>query len=440
MSYNQDDIAIDVQNISKSFRTYERPIDRLKEFIIPKIQRMFGLKQTHYFREFFALKDISFQVKRGGIVGVVGRNGAGKSTLLQILTGTLSQTSGSVKINGRVAALLELGSGFNPEFSGLENIYINASLVGLSKKEIDSKLDDIINFSEIGDFIDQPVKTYSSGMLVRLAFSVYSQINPEILIIDEALSVGDAKFQRKCFSHLQKLINKGTTIFFVSHSTEQIVTHCNFAFLIEGGKIIQTGEPKTVVNKYLDILFGDQNVSEIKKDKNEPLLNISKGVFENRPFYNANEYRWGNQKAQFIDYVYSSNNKEFPPVIHYGDDIDFYFDFIVHESLLNPIFGFAIKTVEGITLYNTNSKIQKTGFDRILDKDKVYSVHIKLPIFLQSGNYFVSIGIVSEPTPDELIPYDRRYDSIIFSVENPSIFGGIFDMKSKISNIRDSKK
>jgi lipopolysaccharide transport system ATP-binding protein len=217
------EVAIKVQNLSKCYEIYDKPRDRLLQ--------MLSRGKKKYCREFWALRDVSFEIRKGETVGIVGRNGSGKSTLLQILCGTLNPTSGTVETHGRIAALLELGSGFNPEFTGRENVYLNASILGLSKEEIDARYDAIIEFADIGDFINQPVKTYSSGMLVRLAFSVQAQVEPDILIVDEALAVGDAKFQARCFDRLKKLKENGTSILLVTHSSEQIVTHCDHAFL-----------------------------------------------------------------------------------------------------------------------------------------------------------------------------------------------------------------
>ena len=241
---NKKSTIITVNNISKEYLIYKNPEDRLKQAIFPKFRKILGITKKDYFRRFWALGNVSFEVGKGEVLGIVGRNGSGKSTLLQIITGTLSPSSGSLDIKGRVAALLELGSGFNPDFTGRENVYLNASVLGLSKKEIDEKFEQIIDFANIGNFIDQPVKTYSSGMTLRLAFAVQSQIEPEILIIDEALAVGDAKFQAKCFERLRQLKLNGTSIILVTHSTEQIVTHCDRALLLNNGNLLEIGEPK----------------------------------------------------------------------------------------------------------------------------------------------------------------------------------------------------
>ncbi len=221
---SSDEIAISVRDISKCYYSYDRPMDRVLHSLVPRVQRQFGMPVKSYGQAFWALRNVDFEVRRGETVGLVGRNGSGKSTLLQIICGTLRPSGGSVHTQGRVAALLELGSGFNPEFTGRENVYLNASVLGLSRDEVDQRFDAIAGFADIGDFIDQPVKTYSSGMAVRLAFAVQAQVDPQILIVDEALSVGDAKFQAKCFERLRQLKQNGTSILLVTHASEQVVT------------------------------------------------------------------------------------------------------------------------------------------------------------------------------------------------------------------------
>lgn len=247
---SSNDIAIRVSNLSKCYQIYKAPRDRLKQFVLPSLRRMAGRSPKQYYREFWALKDVSFEVKKGDVLGIMGKNGAGKSTLLQMLCGTLTPSSGSVEIKGRVAALLELGAGFNPEFTGRENVYMNASVLGLSTEEIDARFDEIVAFADIGLFIDQPVKTYSSGMFVRLAFSIATSVEPDILVIDEALSVGDGEFSRKSFDRIMALKNAGKTILFCSHSTYQIEALCNRAIWLNQGVIAKYGSAADVVVAY----------------------------------------------------------------------------------------------------------------------------------------------------------------------------------------------
>jgi len=253
-----DDIAIKVENITKTYRLYDNHADRVKEAFHPLRKK--------YHHNFNALNDVDFEVRKGETLGIIGRNGSGKSTLLQIVCGILKPTSGSIQVNGRISALLELGMGFNPEFTGIQNLYINASILGLSQEEIDKRLDDIIAFADIGDFINQPVKSYSSGMVVRLAFAVAISVNPDILVVDEALAVGDEAFQRKCFARIKQIQEQGGTILFVSHGAGIVIELCNRALLLDQGELLIAGEPKQVISQYHRMIFAPQNrIDELKK-------------------------------------------------------------------------------------------------------------------------------------------------------------------------------
>lgn len=245
MSFDSDVIRVD--RLSKCYQIYDRPHDRLKQFVTPRLRSLVGRPPVNYFREFWALRDVSFNVGRGETVGIIGRNGSGKSTLLQMICGTLMPTSGTVETNGRVAALLELGAGFNPEFTGRENVYLNAMVLGLTQEEVESRFDDIAAFADIGQFIEQPVKHYSSGMYARLAFAVAINVDPDILVVDEALAVGDEPFQRKCFARIDAIKNRGATILFVSHSGAAIINLCDRAVLLNAGERLFTGIPKRAV-------------------------------------------------------------------------------------------------------------------------------------------------------------------------------------------------
>lgn len=261
------DIAIKIENLSKCYQIYGTPHDRLKQFILPRLRRMTGKSLKQYFGEFWAIKDVSFEVKKGEVIGIVGCNGSGKSTLLQMICGTLTPTSGSIQTNGRVAAMLELGSGFNPEFTGRENIYLNASILGLSNEEINTRFESITDFASIGNFIEQPVKTYSSGMMVRLAFAIAINVDPEILIIDEALAVGDELFQRKCFSRIETIRASGATILFVSHSVGTIVELCDRAVLMDAGEKLAVGSPKQIVGRYQKLLYSPEDKHEAIREQ-----------------------------------------------------------------------------------------------------------------------------------------------------------------------------
>jgi len=242
--------AIRVTDVTKRYMMYARPEDRLKQSVVPRLERLIGRPPTKFYKDFDALHGVSFEVGRGETVGIIGRNGSGKSTLLQVICGTLTPTSGTVEVRGRIAALLELGAGFNPEFSGRENVYMNAAILGLSREETDSRFEAITKFADIGDFLEHPVKTYSSGMFVRLAFAVAINVDPDILVVDEALSVGDEAFQRKCFARIEQIKDRGATILFVSHGAQTIVQLCDRAILMDGGEKLLDGAPKPVVSQY----------------------------------------------------------------------------------------------------------------------------------------------------------------------------------------------
>jgi lipopolysaccharide transport system ATP-binding protein len=278
---SDENIAIKVSNLSKCYHVYDQPHDRLKQSFYPSLQRLLSKPPRRYFREFWALKDVSFEVGKGETVGIIGRNGSGKSTLLQLICGTLEPTAGAVETRGRVAALLELGAGFNPEFTGRENVYMNATVLGLSQKEIHSRFDDIAAFADIGDFIEQPVKHYSSGMYARLAFAVAINVDPSILIVDEALAVGDEPFQRKCFARIEEIKRKGGTILFVSHSSNAIVDLCDRAVLLYNGERLFTGEPKKAVSWYQKLMNATSDRSaEICTDINreDEAMGVNSGV------------------------------------------------------------------------------------------------------------------------------------------------------------------
>lgn len=267
------EIAIKVENLSKCYEIYNKPRDRLKQFINPRFQQLVGKSPKRYYREFWALKDVSFEVKKGETVGIIGRNGGGKSTLLQMICGTLNPTTGNIQTNGRIAALLELGSGFNPEFTGRENVYMNASVLGLNNEEIDSRFNDIVAFADIGDFVEQPVKTYSSGMLVRLAFAVIAHVDADILVVDEALSVGDVFFSQKCMRFFKNFQSAGGTVLFVSHDTSAVMSLCQNAILLVQGAVQQTGAADLICKTYLEHLYSERDITKA----DTPTENILQG-------------------------------------------------------------------------------------------------------------------------------------------------------------------
>jgi len=424
-----DDTVIRVRNLSKCYLIYDRPQDRLKQSVVPRLQRLLGRLPRKYYREFWALRDVSFDVRRGETVGIIGRNGAGKSTLLQILCGTLHPNGGTVEISGRVAALLELGSGFNPEFSGRENVYLYAGILGLSQQEVDAKFDDIAAFADIGDFIDQPIKTYSSGMVVRLAFAVAACVNPDILVVDEALAVGDIRFQAKCFRRLEQLIDQGTSVLFVSHSIEEVTRHCDRAILIENGAIAIIGTPKPVTNRYLDLLFGverqigppPQRGSGVSVSRPDIApASIELGDFEQRPGYNPMEYRWGSGEAEIVDFIVTADGTNHATQLITGSRVSVVIWTRFHRDVTSPIFGLTIKTPDGVAVFGCNSRDCAGGpIVRPARGGETLCVSFSFDQLLCAGQYFISLGVAEAQGGADAAPLDRRYDSVQVAVTNP---------------------
>lgn len=431
------DIAIRVEKLSKCYHIYDNPRDRLKQ--------MFFWGRRQYYREFWALKEVSFEVRRGETVGIIGRNGSGKSTLLQLICGTLNPSGGAVETHGRVAALLELGSGFNSEFTGRENVYMNAAVLGLSTEEIDECYPSIEAFASIGPFMDQPIKTYSSGMVVRLAFAVQASVDPDVLIVDEALAVGDAKFQARCFARLAQLKERGTTIMLVTHSTEQIVTHCSRAILLEDGHVLEDGPPRQVANLYTDLLFGKEakdpafaahlppfTMDALSMDPARPPLETSKDVFATRPGYNPHEYRWGDQAGKILDFCLESEGVRYPSGIRSGARVDLWIAVQCREEIPIPVIGMTLKTKTGITLYGSNSeKMALRGFTAFGRRGSILLARLSFLCRLGAGDYFISIGLASRGA-DQTIPHDRRYDAIHLLVQSTETFFGLLDLNCEM--------
>lgn len=438
------DVAVRVDGLSKCYHIYDRPQDRLKQSLIPRIHRFLSLPEKRYYREFWALRNVSFEIPKGQTIGIIGQNGSGKSTLLQMICGTLTPSSGRIETEGRVAALLELGSGFNPEFSGRDNVHMNAALLGLEKKEIEDRFDDIVRFADIGKFIDEPVKSYSSGMMVRLAFSVQAQIDPDILIVDEALAVGDAKFQAKCFDRLRQLKESGTSILLVTHSSEQIVTHCDSAILLEKGEVLEQGNTKLVVNRYHDVLFGtrltavNSTVTPVGTlpatvELNPRHLSIDSDLFASHAGYNPYEYRWGDKAAAILDFHLSCQGEDYPASVKSGARMDVEVTVHYRRQLINPIFGLTVKNKEGVTLYGSNSELLSQASMRDTGEAGT-SVLIRASFHanLAPGDYFISLGIATRDG-ETITPHDRRYDSIHFVVRSPEPFFGLTQLELAIS-------
>lgn len=365
---------IEVSSLTKVYRLYSSPKDRLKE--------MFSLHRRSYHHEFYALRDVSFEIKKGQTVGIIGQNGSGKSTLLQIISGVLQPTIGSVKVNGRIAALLELGAGFNPEFTGRENVYMNGALIGFSRKEIDRRLPEIESFAEIGVFIDQPVKTYSSGMFVRLAFSAAICIDPDFLVIDEALAVGDAYFQHKCMKHLRRFREKGMTTLFVSHDPGAVKALCNRAILLDRGIVIMDDTPDKALDYY--------NALIAKKEKDLEILQqeFSGGHVQTRS---------GSHEAQITSVEMTNGQSKPARAFQVGEGAHIVCDARFHKEIDSPTFGILIRDRLGNDVFGTNS-FHLNPIRRVVKGGEQLQVIFSLPLNIGIGSYSLTVAIHASDT------------------------------------------
>jgi lipopolysaccharide transport system ATP-binding protein len=449
-----DEAAIGVSKLSKSYHIYNRPQDRLKQSIIPKVLRLLGKTSTSFYREFWALKNISFLVKKGETVGIIGKNGSGKSTLLQIICGTLYPTSGGVETAGRIAALLELGSGFNPEFTGRENVYMNATLLGLSPAEIDDRFDEIAEFAEIKDFMDQPIKTYSSGMCTRLAFSVIAHVNADILIIDEALAVGDAFFVQKCMRFLRKFQDTGT-ILFVSHDTAAVTNLCDRALWLDQGVIKADGTAKDVCEEYLALRHLEQSgainsrnsrprkiqpASESPKtsDQGKEILTSLPGLAQTVETFgfNLDSADFGTGEATIVSVELLDGNGAPLKWIEGGEDVEVVIRAVCNQDLESPIMGFHIKDRLGQPLIGDNTFLTYASTPvsaRSGDKLEARFV-FSLPL-LASGNYSVCAAIASG-TPLRHVQLHWIHDAILFTVHSVNLTGALVGVPMKRIDFR----
>jgi lipopolysaccharide transport system ATP-binding protein len=437
---SSNDIAISIQGLSKCYEIFANPRDRLKQFILPRLQRMIGQVSTQYYREFWAIKDLSFEIKKGETVGIIGRNGSGKSTLLQMICGTLSPTSGSIQTNGRIAALLELGSGFNPEFTGRENVYMNASVLGLSKDEIETRFDDIVAFADIGDFIEQPVKTYSSGMMVRLAFAVIAHVDADILVVDEALAVGDAFFTQKCMRFLRDFMKEGTVLF-VSHDTGSIKNLCNYAVWLEKGQVIQEGAPKQVCELYLEAFYEAQQgknsstkLRELKKlDDSLPLkdprlefINLSNLRNDLQIFkFDPDAPSFGKRGALIHDVRLLDENGYPLAWIVGGEKVTLQVMVHAYQDLDSPIVGFYIKDRLGQTLFGDNTFLSyKEQLVYCQKGQEIQADFVFYMPLLPSGDYSITIAIANG-SQEIHIQHHWIHDAVSFKSESSSVAAGL---------------
>lgn len=426
-----NDIAIKVSNLSKCYQIYDAPRDRLKQFIVPRLQKIVKDVPTQYFLEFWALKDVSFEVKRGETVGIIGRNGSGKSTLLQMICGTLNPTSGSIQTNGRIAALLELGSGFNPEFTGRENVHLSATVLGLSENEINARFDDIAAFADIGEFIEQPVKTYSSGMFIRLAFAVNIVSEPDIMIVDEALAVGDMNFQAKCITALTRTQERGATVLFVSHDVGSVKSLCSRGIWLEHGMVKAIGKAPDVADLYVRNMREEMNAAQRKSIRESTSVEISEPSLENEQIKKpagvvfkrseefekkVAEFRYGTGDAR-ITYVEMVGldgaqlttiqfNQEVKINIHFESNISkniaVYFG--IMDDKKNMITGGGMRQLD-LPLINVN-----------IGDQYIVSYGIKLPF--EEGNYSVMAQLSQPIIPDQTAEFiDVVDNAVVFTVE-----------------------
>lgn len=413
------EVAIKVNDISKLYKLYDTPTDRLKESL--------GISKKKRYKEHYALNHVSFEVQKGETVGIIGTNGSGKSTILKIITGVLSPTGGNIEINGRVSALLELGAGFNTEYTGIENVYLNGTMIGFTKEEIDAKLDDILSFADIGDFVYQPVKTYSSGMFVRLAFAVAINIEPEILIVDEALSVGDVFFQAKCFKKFEEFKQQGKTILFVSHDTGSIQKYCDRVVLLNKGDKIMEGSPKGVVDAYKKILV-HANLEDKQEKKDEDLA--SNNEWKTHFALNPNCVEYGEREIEIIDYAILNEDKQFTNCIEDGKSFSIKMKVKFNEKIENPIFAFTIKNVQGTEIAGTNTMYENINIGNCVPGD-IKEIEFQQKSVLRSGDYLLSLGCTGYKD-GEFKVYHRLYDVTNINATADKYMVGFFDLNSQI--------
>lgn len=418
------EVAISIENISKVYKLYDKPMDRLKESL--------GFTKSKKYKEHFALHDVSFKVNKGETVGIIGTNGAGKSTILKIITGVLNPTSGNVNVKGRISALLELGAGFNMEYSGLENVYLNGSMIGFSREEIDKKLDDILNFADIGDFIHQPVKTYSSGMFVRLAFAVAINIEPEILIVDEALSVGDVFFQAKCYKKFEEFKKMGKTILFVSHDLGSISKYCDRVVLLNKGRKEAEGRPKEMVDLYKKLLISDTDgIAETEKVAASTAHIQSGSNWKDYMLINPDVQEYGDGRAKIVDFGIFDENGEITNTVYKFGKFSVRMKVQFMQDIQNPIFAISIKDLKGTELCGTNTVIEKADTGVVCAGD-IREISFEQVMRLQGGQYLLQLGCTGYEKGDNFVVYHRLYDVCCIQVIAEKTTVGYFDMDSAV--------
>lgn len=416
------DTAIKVKNVSKLYKLYDKPMDRLKEALNP-------IKKI-YHSEFYALKNVSFEINKGETVGFIGKNGCGKSTLLKIITGLLKATEGTIQVEGRISALLELGAGFNPEYTGIENIYLNGTMLGYSKEEIEQKMNSILEFADIGKFVNQPVKTYSSGMFVRLAFAVAINVEPEILIVDEALSVGDIFFQSKCYKKFEEFKKKGKTIIFVTHDMGSVIKYCDRVIVLNQGSVVEEGSPADMVDVYKKILANLYYNQNKKQEKKGNLATKATSEWKKQITTNPKFLTYGNNMAEIFDFAVIDNQDNITNVLMKNKEFTIKFKVKFNHLVEQPIFAMTIKDLKGTEITGTNTMLEYIDTGN-LESGNIIEVTFTQVLTLQAGNYLVSLGCTGYKA-DELVIYHRLYDIFNITVISDKNTVGFFDMNCNV--------
>lgn len=433
--------AIEVKDVTKVYRLYDKQIDRLKESLNPK--------HKSYHKDFHALNGLSFQVEKGKTVGIIGTNGSGKSTILKIITGVLTPTSGEVKVDGKISALLELGAGFNMDYTGIENIYMNGTMMGFTRKEMDEKLQDILDFADIGDFVYQPVKTYSSGMFVRLAFALAINVEPEILIVDEALSVGDVFFQAKCYRRMEEIRENGTTILMVTHDMGSIIKYCDKVVLLNKGELIAEGEPGHMVDLYKKILAnqmdslreelendfsGGMELDGAKKRMSSKEAAMShEGLMKEKLTINSDRTEYGDGRAEIFDLGLFDARGNLTNLLIKGEMFTIKERIRFHAPLKNPIFTYTIRDKKGMDLSGTNTMYEGADVKPVGPGD-VYDVSFTQKMTLQGGEYLLSMSCTGFEGEEHVV-YHRLYNVANITVISNKNTVGVYDMESEVETV-----
>jgi lipopolysaccharide transport system ATP-binding protein len=417
--------ALDVRGLSKAFVRYGSEWTRVASWLGAAVRPA----DVHW-----VVRDVSFSVEPGEAIGLVGRNGAGKSTLLKLIAGTLRPSEGSVRVDGRLSAILELGMGFNPEFTGRQNATHALGLMGHSHAAIERVLPDVEAFAEIGEYFEQPTRIYSSGMQMRVAFAVATAFAPQVLLVDEALAVGDVSFQAKCFARIEAMRADGCALVYVSHAVEDVVKHCKRALFIDGGRVVVDGPARDVATAYLDHVWGMGGV-RAPRPTGLPAtfteLAVGEEAFATRPCYRSEEYRWGGGGARVVDYHFDVNGKPFDVPIATGAELRVVMRVFFDRDVAMPVYGFLIRTHDGMFLFGTNSRI--SGNEPVAPgaAGSYVDVEFEVPASLNSGAFLLSLGVSEADETGELVPLDRRYDAILVRVLNERPVWGLVDLHAR---------